>query len=51
MTELERRVPADLNPWHGVAVLALHSHTAEEPCDDRCTVHQARITPRSDSIE
>lgn len=48
--ELERRVPADLNPWHGVAVLALHSHTAVEPCDDQCTVYKAK-PPSSDAIE
>jgi hypothetical protein len=35
---LEARVPV-LNPWVGVAVLALHSHTADEPCDDRCSVY------------
>lgn len=37
---LEARTP-DLNPWKGVAVLALHSHTADEPCDDRCSVYPA----------
>lgn len=35
--EIERRVPADLNPWAGCAVLALHSRTADEPCTDTCT--------------
>lgn len=35
---LEARVP-ELNPWAGVAVLALHSHTAEEECDERCTTY------------
>lgn len=35
---LEARVPV-LNPWSGVAVLALHSHSADEVCDDRCSVY------------
>lgn len=35
---LEARIP-DLNPWSGVGVLALHSHTADEPCHDQCTVY------------
>lgn len=35
---LESRVP-ELNPWRGVAVLALHSHSAEEQCDERCSVY------------
>lgn len=34
---LETRTPADLNPWAGVAVLALHSHTMVEPCNELCT--------------
>ncbi len=42
---LESRVP-DLNPWAGVAVMALHSHTAAEPCDDRCTEY---ADPKSSS--
>lgn len=33
---LESRVP-ELNPWAGCAVLALHSHTADEPCTDTCS--------------
>lgn len=37
---LECRTPADLDPWAGVAVLALHSHTAEEPCDSSCSVYE-----------
>jgi len=36
---LESRVP-DLNPWSGSAVVALHSHTADEPCDERCSIHE-----------
>lgn len=36
---LESRVP-DLNPWSGAAVVALHSHTMDEPCDERCSVHE-----------
>lgn len=35
---LESRVP-EVNPWAGVGVLALQSHTFEEPCDDRCSVY------------
>lgn len=35
---LEARVP-ELNPWAGVAVLGLHNHTAEESCDESCTVY------------
>lgn len=35
---LEARIPV-LNPWAHVAVIALHSHTADEPCDERCTVY------------
>lgn len=34
---LESRVPADLNPWSGVAIVALHNHTETDPCDDTCT--------------
>lgn len=37
--EARRPVAAELNPWAGVAVLALHSHTAEEACDERCSVY------------
>ncbi|WP_280319943.1 hypothetical protein [Nocardia wallacei] len=37
---LEARVPV-LNPWAGVGVLGLHSHTADEPCDDRCSIYFA----------
>lgn len=37
---LESRVPL-LNPWAGVGVLALHSHTADEECDERCSVYDA----------
>lgn len=33
---LESRIP-ELNPWKGVAILALHSHTADAPCDSLCT--------------
>lgn len=36
---LEERIPADLNPWAGAAVLGLHNHTAEEACDDTCTTY------------
>lgn len=36
---LEARVPV-LNPWSNAAVLALHSHTADEPCDDSCSVYE-----------
>lgn len=35
----EERIPADLNPWAGAAVLGLHNHTAEEACDDTCTTY------------
>lgn len=35
---LEARVPT-LDPWAGVAVIGLHSHTADSPCDDTCTVY------------
>lgn len=35
---LEARVP-ELNPWAGVAVLALHNHTAEQDCDEHCNVY------------
>lgn len=38
---LEARIPV-LNPWVGVAVVALHSHTADEACDGRCSVHNGR---------
>lgn len=37
---LEVRVPV-LNPWAGAGVVALHSHTVDGPCDDRCSVHEA----------
>lgn len=38
---LEVRVPrGGLNPWAGFGVMALHSHTAEQPCDDRCTEYR-----------
>jgi hypothetical protein len=35
---LEARIP-NLNPWAGVSVLALHSHTAEQPCDEQCSIY------------
>ena len=28
-----------LNPWAGVAVIALHSHTMDEECTEECTVY------------
>jgi hypothetical protein len=37
---LESRIPI-LNPWAKVAVVALHSHIADEPCDDNCSVYGA----------
>lgn len=36
---LESRTPL-LNPWEGVGVLALHSHTEDQPCDSRCSVYR-----------
>jgi hypothetical protein len=41
---LEARIP-ELNPWEGVRVLGLHSHPAEQKCDDRCTVYD-RTSPK-----
>jgi hypothetical protein len=35
---LEARIP-NLNPWAGVSILALHSHTVEQPCDEQCSVY------------
>lgn len=35
---LEARIPT-LNPWAGVSVIALHSHTADQPCDGQCNVY------------
>lgn len=36
---LEARIPADRDPYAGFGVLALHSHTEEQPCDDTCSVY------------
>jgi hypothetical protein len=33
---LEARIP-ELNPWAGMAVVAMHNHTAEQPCISSCT--------------
>jgi hypothetical protein len=30
----------ELNPWRDAGVIALHSHTAEEPCDETCSVYE-----------
>ncbi|MGW5519053.1 hypothetical protein [Nocardia africana] len=35
---LEARIP-NLNPWAGIRVLALHSHTAEQACDETCSIY------------
>lgn len=36
---MEERIPADLNPWAGAAVVALHNHTETDMCDDTCTTY------------
>lgn len=38
---LDAHVP-ELNPWRDVAVLALHSHVADAPCDETCSVYDRR---------
>jgi hypothetical protein len=32
---LEARIPADLRPWLGMAIV-LHDHGPDEPCTRRC---------------
>lgn len=33
------RFDDELNPFRRVGVLALHSHTADEECDETCSVY------------
>ncbi len=37
----ESRVP-ELNPWRDAGVLASHSHVADAPCDETCSVYDRR---------